>query len=100
MKEAKLEIDSKPHRRWSAVLAGLMIAPALATATWEDPKITLLHSFTGPVGQVLGGVAFAAGAILVWLGATCERRDFPLALLGVGMLLAAINFLAWLFPHH
>jgi type IV secretory pathway VirB2 component (pilin) len=88
--------------RTVAILAiGLVLAaPALAQANspWENAVNVLQQAFTSTIARGLSLVAIVVSGLTFAFGEGGSKRVLAGVLFGVGMAIAAVNFLAWLFP--
>ncbi len=83
------------------VLLGLVIAaPASAQANspWENAVGVLQQAFTSTIARGLSLVAIVVSGLTFAFGEGGSKRVLAGVLFGVGMAIAAVNFLAWLFP--
>ena len=77
-------------------LAGV---PAYAQGSpWENAVTVLQTAFTGPIARGLSLVAIVVSGLTFAFGEGGSKRVLAGVLFGVGMAIAAVNFLAWLFP--
>ena len=65
---------------------------------WENAVNVLQTSFTGPIARGLSLVAVVIGGLMFAFGEGQSKRTMAGIIFGVGMALAAVNFVAWLFP--
>ena len=65
---------------------------------WENAVNALQTSFTGPIARGLSLVAVVIGGLMFAFGEGQSKRTMAGIIFGVGMALAAVNFVAWLFP--
>jgi type IV secretory pathway VirB2 component (pilin) len=82
-------------------LAGLALAaPAFAQANspWENAVNVLQIAFTSTIARGLSLVAIVVSGLTFAFGEGGSKRVLAGVLFGVGMAIAAVNFLAWLFP--
>jgi type IV secretory pathway VirB2 component (pilin) len=81
---------------WGLVLA----TPALAQANspWENAVNVLQQAFTSTIARGLSLVAIVVSGLTFAFGEGGSKRVLAGVLFGVGMAIAAVNFLAWLFP--
>jgi type IV secretory pathway VirB2 component (pilin) len=105
-----MKIRSALHYRWLhstrmvvGSLAGLFFAvPALAQATtsspWENAVNVLQTAFTSTIARGLSLVAIVVSGLTFAFGEGGSKRVLAGVLFGVGMAIAAVNFMAWLFP--
>jgi type IV secretion system protein TrbC len=78
----------------------LLAAPALAQANspWENAVNVLETAFTSTIARGLSLVAIVVSGLTFAFGEGGSKRVLAGVLFGVGMAIAAVNFLAWLFP--
>jgi type IV secretory pathway VirB2 component (pilin) len=97
----------KLYKRYSTArcvaisLIGLALAsPALAQANspWENAVNVLQQAFTSTIARGLSLVAIVVSGLTFAFGEGGSKRVLAGVLFGVGMAIAAVNFLAWLFP--
>jgi type IV secretion system protein TrbC len=86
-----------------AWLAALFLAlPALAQTTgnspWENAVNVLQQAFTSTIARGLSLVAIVVSGLTFAFGEGGSKRVLAGVLFGVGMAIAAVNFMAWLFP--
>jgi type IV secretion system protein TrbC len=88
--------------RLSLVLAAgfLLAAPAFAqgNSPWENAVNVLQLAFTSTIARGLSLVAIVVSGLTFAFGEGGSKRVIAGVLFGVGMAIAAVNFLAWLFP--
>jgi type IV secretory pathway VirB2 component (pilin) len=80
---------------------GLILAvPAFAQANspWENAVNVLQQAFTSTIARGLSLVAIVVSGLTFAFGEGGSKRVLAGVLFGVGMAVAAVNFLAWLFP--
>lgn len=80
-----------------AVLLLTRVQPLAAQGAmpWETPLETLLDSLTGPTARVLAGLAFfIAGGALLFLGLEGGAKRFFGGILGLAVMLGAVNLVA------
>ena len=89
----------------SLITAGftlLLAAPAFAQTTgnspWENAVNVLETAFTSTIARGLSLVAIVVSGLTFAFGEGGSKRVLAGVLFGVGMAIAAVNFLAWLFP--
>jgi len=85
----------------SGILGLLLAAPAFAqtgNSPWENAVSVLQTSFTGTIARGLSLVAIVVSGLTFAFGEGGSKRVLAGVLFGVGMAIAAVNFLAWLFP--
>ena len=94
----------RDHAKFAGRLALtlLVAAPAYAQAggasPWENAVNVLQTAFTGPIAKGLALVAIVVGGLTFAFGEGGSKRVLAGVLFGVGMAIAAVNFMAWLFP--
>lgn len=82
-------------------LIGLLLAaPAFAqgNSPWENAVNVLQTAFTSTIARGLSLVAIVVSGLTFAFGEGGSKRVLAGVLFGVGMAIAAVNFLAWLFP--
>ena len=82
-------------------LIGLVLAaPAFAqtNSPWENAVNVLQQAFTSTIARGLSLVAIVVSGLTFAFGEGGSKRVLAGVLFGVGMAIAAVNFLAWLFP--
>jgi type IV secretion system protein TrbC len=83
------------------LLLGLVLAaPARAqgNSPWENAANVLQQAFTTTIARGLSLVAIVVSGLTFAFGEGGSKRVLAGVLFGVGMAIAAVNFLAWLFP--
>ena len=89
-------------RAATVLLAALLLAgPVLAQAgnsPWENAVNVLMTAFTSTIARGLSLVAIVVSGLTFAFGEGGSKRVLAGVLFGVGMAIAAVNFLAWLFP--
>lgn len=81
----------------SLVFAG----PAFAqqgNSPWENAVNVLQQAFTSTIARGLSLVAIVVSGLTFAFGEGGSKRVLAGVLFGVGMAIAAVNFMAWLFP--
>ncbi len=58
----------------------------------------LQNAFTGPIAKGLSLVAIVVGSLMFAFGEGGNKHMFAGIVFGIGMAIAAANFLSWLFP--
>jgi type IV secretory pathway VirB2 component (pilin) len=96
-------IRFRPTARQVAVVAfGLLLAvPVFAQAgnsPWENAVNVLQQAFTSTIARGLSLVAIVVAGLTFAFGEGGSKRVLAGVLFGVGMAIAAVNFIAWLFP--
>lgn len=82
-------------------LAFLFVAPASArtgASPWENAVNVLQQAFTSTIARGLSLVAIVVAGLTFAFGEGGSKRVLAGVLFGVGMAIAAVNFLSWLFP--
>ena len=77
-----------------------LAAPAFAqgTSPWENAVSVLQQAFTSTIARGLSLVAIVVAGLTFAFGEGGSKRVLAGVLFGVGMAVAAVNFLAWMFP--
>ena len=78
----------------------VLAAPALAQgiSPWENAVNVLQQAFTSTIARGLSLVAIVVSGLTFAFGEGGSKRVLAGVLFGVGMAIAAVNFVAWLFP--
>jgi len=79
----------------------LLAIPAFAQAgnsPWENAVNVLMTAFTSTIARGLSLVAIVVSGLTFAFGEGGSKRVLAGVLFGVGMAIAAVNFLAWRFP--
>jgi type IV secretion system protein TrbC len=71
---------------------------AQANSPWENAVTVLQTAFTSTIARGLSLVAIVVSGLTFAFGEGGSKRVLAGVLFGVGMAIAAVNFLAWLFP--
>jgi type IV secretory pathway VirB2 component (pilin) len=104
---SKLWPNTVPLKQAARNLAGiavtlLLAAPAYAqgagNSPWENAVNVLETAFTSTIARGLSLVAIVVAGLTFAFGEGGSKRVLAGVLFGVGMAIAAVNFLAWLFP--
>jgi type IV secretory pathway VirB2 component (pilin) len=85
----------------TALIGLLLAAPAFAlqgNSPWESAVGVLQQAFTSTIARGLSLVAIVVSGLTFAFGEGGSKRILAGVLFGVGMAVAAVNFLAWLFP--
>ena len=86
----------------TAAIGLLLAAPVFAQATgnspWENAVQVLQTAFTSTIARGLSLVAIVVAGLTFAFGEGGSKRILAGVLFGVGMAIAAVNFLTWLFP--
>jgi type IV secretory pathway VirB2 component (pilin) len=82
----------------SLVLASAAFAQAAGTSPWENAVSVLQQAFTSTIARGLSLVAIVVAGLTFAFGEGGSKRVLAGVLFGVGMAIAAVNFLSWLFP--
>ena len=83
------------------LILGLVLASpvfAQANSPWENAVNVLMQAFTSTIARGLSLVAIVVSGLTFAFGEGGCKRVLAGVLFGVGMAIAAVNFLAWLFP--
>jgi len=103
MKKSKIS----PRRRFQSArvvlftFLGLILAAPVfgqASSPWENAVGVLQQAFTSTIARGLSLVAIVVSGLTFAFGEGGSKRVLAGVLFGVGMAIAAVNFLAWLFP--
>ena len=81
--------------------AGLLLATpvfAQGNSPWENAVNVLQQAFTSTIARGLSLVAIVVSGLTFAFGEGGSKRVLAGVLFGVGMAVAAVNFLSWLFP--
>ena len=78
----------------------LLAAPAFAqgSSPWENAVNVLMTAFTSTIARGLSLVAIVVAGLTFAFGDGGSKRVLAGVLFGVGMAIAAVTFLAWMFP--
>ena len=92
-----------PARVFTASVMALFLATsasaqAAANSPWENAVGVLQQAFTSTIARGLSLVAIVVSGLTFAFGEGGSKRVLAGVLFGVGMAIAAVNFLAWLFP--
>jgi len=79
-------------------LLTLVVNSFLLASPWENAVNQLRDAFTGPIARGLSLVAIVVGGLMFAFGEGGHKRMLAGIIFGVGMAIAAANFLSWLFP--
>ena len=91
----------KPRLLAAIGLTLLLAGPAFAqngNSPWENAVNVLETAFTSTIARGLSLVAIVVSGLTFAFGEGGSKRVLAGVLFGVGMAIAAVNFLAWLFP--
>jgi type IV secretion system protein TrbC len=80
------------------VLAVPVFAQATGNSPWENAVGVLQQAFTSTIARGLSLVAIVVSGLTFAFGEGGSKRVLAGVLFGVGMAIAAVNFMAWLFP--
>ena len=90
-----------PFRSLLTVTVSLLLAAPVFAQTnspWENAVSVLQQAFTSTIARGLSLVAIVVSGLTFAFGEGGSKRVLAGVLFGVGMAIAAVNFLAWLFP--
>ena len=97
-----LRILHPPRRLLTTSIALFLAAPVFAQTTgnspWENAVGVLQQAFTSTIARGLSLVAIVVSGLTFAFGEGGSKRVLAGVLFGVGMAIAAVNFMAWLFP--
>jgi type IV secretion system protein TrbC len=86
----------------TSILTLILALPTFAQATgnspWENAVNVLQQAFTSTIARGLSLVAIVVSGLTFAFGEGGSKRVLAGVLFGVGMAIAAVNFMAWLFP--
>jgi len=80
------------------VFAATAFAQATGNSPWENAVNVLQQAFTSTIARGLSLVAIVVSGLTFAFGEGGSKRVLAGVLFGVGMAIAAVNFMAWLFP--
>src|SRR5258707_6551729 len=93
---------SRSRLLMSAGVCLFLAVPVLAQATgnspWENAVGVLQQAFTSTIARGLSLVAIVVSGLTFAFGEGGSKRVLAGVLFGVGMAIAAVNFMAWPFP--
>ncbi len=78
--------------------ASPVLAQATGNSPWENAVNVLQQAFTSTIARGLSLVAIVVSGLTFAFGEGGSKRVLAGVLFGVGMAIAAVNFMAWLFP--
>jgi len=92
--------DAALRSVWGVAITLVLAAPALAqtNSPWENAVNVLQTAFTSTIARGLSLVAIVVSGLTFAFGEGGSKRVLAGVLFGVGMAIAAVNFMAWLFP--
>jgi type IV secretory pathway VirB2 component (pilin) len=97
-----LRIPDPSRSLLTITVALFLAAPVFAQATgnspWENAVGVLQQAFTSTIARGLSLVAIVVSGLTFAFGEGGSKRVLAGVLFGVGMAIAAVNFMAWLFP--
>lgn len=91
----------RPSPKLLTVVITLFLASpvfAQSNSPWENAVGVLQQAFTSTIARGLSLVAIVVSGLTFAFGEGGSKRVLAGVLFGVGMAIAAVNFLAWLFP--
>lgn len=93
-------LTTRLHIPVTLIVSLVLAAGALAqgTSPWESAVNVLQQAFTSTIARGLSLVAIVVAGLTFAFGEGGSKRVLAGVLFGVGMAIAAVNFLAWLFP--
>jgi len=101
MKITRIAFSPNFGRAALAAAIGVILATPLLAQTnspWENAVNVLQTAFTSTIARGLSLVAIVVSGLTFAFGEGGSKRVLAGVLFGVGMAIAAVNFLAWLFP--
>src|ERR1700739_3481134 len=101
MKTTRNRFFSNLVHGMTALAIGLLLAapalPQTGTSRLENPVSVPQTAFTSPIARGLSLVAIVVAGLTFAFGEGGSKRVLAGVLFGVGMAIAAVNFLSWLF---
>jgi type IV secretory pathway VirB2 component (pilin) len=98
----RTSISIAPFRPAMIILATVLLVAvplfAQGTSPWENAVSVLQQAFTSTIARGLSLVAIVVAGLTFAFGEGGSKRVLAGVLFGVGMAIAAVNFLSWLFP--
>jgi type IV secretory pathway VirB2 component (pilin) len=82
----------------SLILAAAAFPQVAGQSPWENAVSVLQQAFTSTIARGLSLVAIVVAGLTFAFGEGGSKRVLAGVLFGVGMAIAAVNFLSWLFP--
>jgi len=82
----------------SLFVATAVFAQAAGGSPWENAVNVLMTAFTTTIARGLSLVSIVIAGLTFAFGEGGSKKIMAGVLFGVGMAIAAVNFLAWLFP--
>ncbi len=89
------------NRNLAVLTTTLILATSAFAQTgspWENAVNVLMQAFTSTIARGLSLVAIVLAGLTFAFGEGGSKRVLAGVLFGVGMAIAAVNFMAWLFP--
>jgi type IV secretory pathway VirB2 component (pilin) len=80
------------------LLLGTPVFGMQGNSPWENAVNVLQQAVTSTIARGLSLVAIVVSGLTFAFGEGGSKRVLAGVLFGVGMAIAAVNFLAWLFP--
>jgi len=87
-----------PIVSFSLISASAAFAQAAGGSPWENAVSVLMQAFTTTIARGLSLVSIVVAGLTFAFGEGGSKRILAGVLFGVGMAIAAVNFMAWLFP--
>ena len=87
-----------PILSFSLLFASAAFAQAQGGSPWENAVNVLMQAFTTTIARGLSLVSIVVAGLTFAFGEGGSKRILAGVLFGVGMAIAAVNFMAWLFP--
>lgn len=87
-----------PLLSFSLIFASAAFAQAQGGSPWENAVNVLMQAFTTTIARGLSLVSIVVAGLTFAFGEGGSKRILAGVLFGVGMAIAAVNFMAWLFP--
>jgi type IV secretory pathway VirB2 component (pilin) len=98
---SRIRIEQAARNLVGIALALFLAMPVFAQAgnsPWENAVNVLQQAFTSTIARGLSLVAIVVAGLTFAFGEGGSKRILAGVLFGVGMAIAAVNFLSWLFP--
>ncbi len=81
-----------------SLFLALPVFAQTGASPWENAVSVLQQAFTSTIARGLSLVAIVVAGLTFAFGEGGSKRILAGVLFGVGMAIAAVNFLSWLFP--
>lgn len=87
-----------PILSFSLIFTSTAFAQTQGGSPWENAVNVLMQAFTTTIARGLSLVSIVVAGLTFAFGEGGSKRILAGVLFGVGMAIAAVNFMAWLFP--